>query len=149
MRLFVESIVSGVAAMQLLFFVPTLNHMTSTLNLLSTCNLQPYLFAVLFAFVPVLFAGMQGMENKKSTQYCMDNYWIRSLDLCRFNYYACLIDRFFKGSCCGKNDLIITAFRSKCWVRFRLFGFVLIQCCGKGSRVLLTYISLLDKVLNH
>ena len=95
MRLFVESIVSGVAAMQLLFFVPTLNLMKGTLNLLSTCNLQHCLFAVLLAFVPVLFAGIQGMENKKSTQYCMDNYWIRCYDLCRFNYYACLIDRFF------------------------------------------------------
>ena len=60
-----ESIVLGVAAMQLLFFVPTLNLMTDTLSLLSTCNLQHYLFAVLFAFAPVLFAGMQGIEIKK------------------------------------------------------------------------------------
>ena len=67
----IESIVLGVAAMQLLFFVPTLNLMKGTLNLLSTCNLQPYLFAVLFAFVPVLFAGMQGMEikNPRSTAW--------------------------------------------------------------------------------
>ena len=71
-----ESIVLGVAAMQLLFFVPTLNLMAGTLNLLSTCNittfnLQHCLFAVLFAFVPVLFAGMQGMEikNPRSTAW--------------------------------------------------------------------------------
>ena len=81
MRLFVESIVSGVAAMQLLFFVPTLNLMTDTLNLLSTYNittfnivafnLQHCLFAVLFAFANVLFAGMKGMEikNPRSTAW--------------------------------------------------------------------------------
>ena len=66
-----ESIVLGVAAMQLLFFVPTLNLMTGTLNLFSTCNLQHCLFAVLFAFVPVLFACMRGMEikNPRSTAW--------------------------------------------------------------------------------
>ena len=58
--------------------------MAGTLNLLSTYNLQPCLFAILFAFAPVLFAGMQGMEIKKSMQYCVDNYWIRYYDLCRF-----------------------------------------------------------------
>ena len=48
-----------------------------------TFNLQHCLFAILFAFIPVLFACMRVMEIKKSTQYCMDNYWIRYYDLCR------------------------------------------------------------------
>ena len=56
--------------------MPTLNLMTDTLNLLSTCNittfnLQPCLFAILFAFAPVLFACVRGMEikNPRSTAW--------------------------------------------------------------------------------
>ena len=50
------------------FFCAYFKPHDDTLNLLSTCNLQHCLFAVLFAFVPVLFACMRGMEIKKSTQ---------------------------------------------------------------------------------
>ena len=53
------------------FFCAYFKPHDDTLNLLSTCNLQHCLFAVLFAFVPVLFAGMKGMEikNPRSTAW--------------------------------------------------------------------------------
>ena len=65
----IKSIVSGVAAMQLLFFMPTLNLMTDTLNLLSTCNLVCLPFCLLlFLFCLLEFKGWK-IKNPRSTAW--------------------------------------------------------------------------------